>query len=74
MKAQLSLVQERTVSVLPSLKRRVIADSYVKLNLFWSCNQKIKKKKKKNACEGDQHYKIRFSFTTGCLFEHRGTN
>lgn len=44
MKAQLSLVQERTVSVLPSLNRRVIADSYVKLNLFWSCNQKIKKK------------------------------
>lgn len=44
MKAQLSLVQERTVSVLPSLKRRVIADSYVKLNLFWSCNQKIFKK------------------------------
>lgn len=34
MKAQLSLVQERTVSVLPSLNRRVIEDSYVKLNLF----------------------------------------
>lgn len=43
MKAQLSLVQERTVSVLPSLNRRVIEDSYVKLNLFWSCNQKMKK-------------------------------
>lgn len=67
MKAQLSLVQDRTVSVLPSLNRRVIVDSYVKLNLFWSCNQKMKKK----TCKEDQHYKIGFSFTR-CLFENTG--
>lgn len=71
MKAQLSLVQERTVSVLPSLNRRVIDDSYVRPNPFWSCNQKIKIKCE---CEADKGNRIRFSLTTGCLSEHAGTN
>lgn len=39
-KALLSLVQERTVSVLPSLNRRVMEASYVKQNVLRSWNTK----------------------------------
>lgn len=56
MKAQVSLVQERAVSVLPSLNRRVIQDSYVKQNLFWSWN-----KKKENSHSKDISNNLKFT-------------